>query len=120
MGYEDNPRKVYGRVDIIYSDTEISSDIAVKTSANAEISHPDEVFQGHQIPTVRACTMDGNSTMDGSFQMLDDTCVLGWWSKSLCNANGNFVGAKPYIELSFVLRPIITWLVLGDIIRIIS
>lgn len=115
MGYEDNPRKVYGRVDVVYSDSEISTDIVAGTNGDSEISHPSEVYQGFQSPTVKACTMDGNSVMDGSFQMLGESCVLGWWSKALCDENGEFTDVKPYIELSFVQRPIITWSVLGDI-----
>lgn len=86
MKYSDNPRKVYGKVEIIYSDTEISSDINASVSGNSEISHPREVFMGNTTPTVKACTMDGNSDMGGSFQMLDDTCVVGWWSGGLCVA----------------------------------
>lgn len=113
MKYSDNPRKVYGKVEIIYSDTEISSDINAKVSGNSEISHPREVFAGNTTPTVKACTMDGNSDMGGTFQMMDDTCIVGWWSGGLCGADGVFT-AKPYIELSFVLRPIISWIIRGD------
>lgn len=113
MKYSDNPRKVYGKVEIIYSDTEISSDINARVSGNSEISHPREVFAGNTTPTVKACTMDGNSDMGGTFQMMDDTCIVGWWSGGLCGADGVFT-AKPYIELSFVLRPIISWIIRGD------
>lgn len=114
MGYEDNPRKVYGRVDIVYSDAEISKDIRTAESDNAEISHPDEVHKGHESPTVKACTMDENATMDGSFQMMDDSCVCGWWTKAMADKDGVFIDTKPYIELSFVRRPVISWIVRGD------
>ena len=113
MEYTDNPRKIYGRVEIIYSDAEISKDIVATVSANSTISHPDEVHESHLTPTVKACTMDGNSTMDGSFQMIDDTCFCGWWSGALADANGNFAN-PPWLELTFVQRPIISWLIIGD------
>ena len=113
MEYSDNPRKVYGKVEIVYSDKEISSNMGITVSGNSEISHPREVFEGYLSPTVKACTMDGNSDMSGAFQMLDDTCNCGWWSGGLCGADGTFE-QKPYIELSFVLRPIISWLIKGD------
>ena len=113
MEYSDNPRKVYGKVEIIYSDKEISSNMGVTVSGNSEISHPREVFEGYQTPTVKACTMDGNSDMGGSFQMLGKNCILGWWGGTLCDGNGVFA-VKPYIELSFVLRPIISWIIRGD------
>ena len=113
MEYTDNPRKILGRVDVIYSDTEISKDIQTTESGNSAISHPDEVFGAYLVPTVKGCTMDGNATMDGSFQMMDDSVVLGWWSGSLSGSNGVFANA-PWIEISFVKRPIISWVVLGD------
>lgn len=113
MKYTDNPRKIYGRVDVIYSDTEISKDIRTDESGNSAISHPDEVFGAYLVPTVKGCTMDGNSTMDGSFQMMDDSVVLGWWSGTLSGKDGVFATA-PWIEISFVKRPIISWVVLGD------
>lgn len=113
MKYTDNPRKIYGRVDVVYSDTEISKDIRTDESGNSTISHPDEVFGAYLVPTVKGCTMDGNSTMDGSFQMMDDSVVLGWWSGTLSGKDGVFETA-PWIEISFVKRPIISWVVLGD------
>lgn len=113
MEYSNNPRKIYGKVEITYSDREISGDISAVVSENSEISHPREVFGGYHSPTVKACTMDGNSIMDGSYQMIDKSCVCGWWSGSLCDEHGIFL-VPPYIELSFVMRPIISWLIRGD------
>lgn len=114
MKYTDNPRKVYGLIEIIYIDAEISKDILTAVSCNSDISRPIEIYKGNITPTVKACTMDGNSTMDSSYQMLDETCVLGWLSKSLCDGSGIFAETKPYIEVSFVQRPIISWIIIGD------
>ena len=113
MGYTDNPRKVYGRVEIIYSDNEISRDIQPSSNSLALISHPNEVYEPTLVPTIKACTMEGNSIMDGSFQMMDDTVKCGWWSSSRCNGNGVFP-TPPWLELSFIQRPIISWIIIGD------
>lgn len=113
MAYSDNPRKIYGKVEIVYADEELSHDIKVTESGNSEISHPTEVYQLPSEPTVKACTMDGNATMDGTFQMMGDDLVVGWWSGGLSDANGVFAD-KPYIELSFTMRPVIYWRVIGD------
>lgn len=113
MKYSDNPRKVYGKVEIVYADEELSRDVKVAVSANSEISHPAEVFKPPYKPTVKACTMDGNSTMDGTFQMMSDELVVGWWSGKLADSSGIFA-RKPYIELSFGMRPIVFWRVIGD------
>lgn len=114
MEYTDNPRKIYGCVEIVYSDADISKDIRIVESGNSKISHPDEVHKETSSPTVKACTMDGNAMMDGSFQMIDDTCVCGWWSKAIADTHGAFNSPFPFIELSFVQRPIISWIIKGD------
>ena len=51
MGYSDNPRKVFGRVEIIYADEELSRDITTEESGNSEISHPKEVYHLPSEPT---------------------------------------------------------------------
>ena len=113
MEYSDNPRRVYGKVDIVYADEELSRDIKMQVSANSEISHPTEVYKQQDEPTVKACTMDGNATMDGTYQMMTDECVVGWWSGGLADGNGVFA-TEPYIEMSFAMRPIIYWRIVGD------
>lgn len=113
MEYTDNPRKIYSKVEIIYSDQEISGTISASASSNSLISHPSEVYEGNISPTCKACTMDGNSTMDGSFQMIDDGCVLGWWSGELSGSDGTFTNA-PYLDVILANRPVINWFILSD------
>ncbi len=113
MKYSSNPRKVYGKVEIIYADEELTRDARIDVSGNSEISNPTDVYKNPYEPTVKACTMDGNSTMDGTFQMMSNKHIVGWWSGKLADSKGEF-SQKPYIELSFVMRPIIYWRILGD------
>ena len=113
MAYLNNPRRVIGKVEIIYSDTDISSITNIETSSNSEISHPHEVYQTNLAPSVKACTLDGNSIMDGSFQIMDDSCVTGWWSGELSNKDGTFTN-PPSLEVFFIDRPIASWMIIGD------
>lgn len=113
MAYLNNPRRILGKVEIVYSDTDISSITNVETSSNSEISHPHEVYQTNLAPSVKACTLDGNSTMDGSFQMVDDSCVIGWWGGELSNKDGSFTN-PPSLEVFFINRPIASWMIIGD------
>lgn len=113
MSYLDNPRKIVGKVEIVYSDTEISNITGLDESSNATVSHPHEVYHSNLSPTVKACTMDGNSIMDGTFQMMDDSCILGWWSNNLADENGEFL-VDTFLEISFVTRPIVSWMIIGD------
>lgn len=113
MGYESNPRLVRGKVVIIYSDSELSSDLSVEVSGNGSISYPKQVFEGHLTPTIKACTMDGNSTMGGGYQMNDHGLITGWWSDVHSGADGVFQN-PPWIKLGFISRPMIRWTIVGD------
>lgn len=113
MSYEDNPRKVYGKVEVIYSDSDISSIQNITTSGNSPISHPYEVYGTSLTPSVKACTMDGNAIMDGTYQMMDDDCIVGWWSDEFSDSNGDFLNPV-ILELFFLSRPIKSWLIIGD------
>ena len=113
MGYLENPRKVLGKVEIVYSDTDISSITNVETSSESIISHPHEVYQTNLAPTVKACTLDGNAIMDGTFQMMDDSCITGWWSGELSKKDGTF-DTPPSLEVFFIDRPIASWMIIGD------
>ena len=113
MGYLENPRKVLGKVEIVYSDTDISSITNVETSSDSAISHPHEVYQTNLAPTVKACTLDGNAIMDGSFQIMDDSCITGWWSGELSKKDGTF-DTPPSLEVFFIDRPIASWMIIGD------
>ena len=113
MGYLENPRKVLGKVEIVYSDTDISSITNVETSSDSAISHPHEVYQTNLAPTVKACTLDGNAIMDGTFQMMDDSCITGWWSGELSKKDGSF-DTPPSLEVFFIDRPIASWMIIGD------
>ena len=69
MTYDDNPRKVYGKVKIVYADGEISKELNVETSGNGDVSNPNQIYMGYISPQIKACTMDGNSYMGQGFQM---------------------------------------------------
>lgn len=114
MGYGDIVRKVYGKVRIIYSDSEISQDIVISSSGDAPISSKQQVVEEYITPTVKACTMDGNANMDGTFQMQTSGMVMGWWSSTSSSSEGNFDMPYPYLEASYISRPIIRWNIIGD------
>lgn len=113
MAYNDNPRKIKGKVEIVFADTDISSISNVTVTSEAEISHINEIYGSNIIPTTKACTMDGNSTMDGSFQMIDDSCVLGWWSGAMASSTGQFATTQK-VTITFASRPVSSWTIIGD------
>src|SRR5574344_1222022 len=115
MGYESQVRKLHGKVKIIYQDADASYDIAITTSGNSNLSFPIQVYQGNISPTVKACTLEGNSTMNGEFQMMDSDCIIGWWSNTLSDTNGAYNSANyPYLLMDFIKRPVGKWTLIGD------
>ena len=116
MGYEDQTRKLHGRVEIIYQDADASYEITITTSGNSYLSYPVQIYQGNISPTVKACTMEGNSTMNGEYQMVDSGCIMGWWSDTLSDSNGEYSsGSYPTLEMEFIKRPISQWTIIGDV-----
>lgn len=115
MGYDSQVRRLYGKVKIIYQDADASYEIGVNTSGDSKISFPKQVYEGNLLPTAKACTMDGHSTMNGEYQMIDETCIVGWWSDELSDENGEYQSENyPFLELNFIKRPVSTWTLLGD------
>ncbi len=113
MSYSDNPRVVKGKVEVVFADTDISSVDEVIVSTESVISHPNEIYGTNLNPTVKACTMDGTSIMDGSFQMLDDTCVVGWWGRERARSDG-YLKECEVLTIKFQERPIGSWTIIGD------
>ena len=112
--YLDGVRRVYGKVKIIYADKDVSKELKVESGGESEISHKSQVVLGYNEPSIKACTMDGNATVGGKFQMRDVGQICGFWSDSQSDNNGMFLKPYPYLDVSFIARPIIEWLVIGD------
>jgi hypothetical protein len=113
MQYLANPRKVYGKIKIIYSDGEISSGLDFTESGNSGISNPEQVIKGYISPSIKTCTMDGYAKMGQGFQMDSQKYITGWRSDVMSKADGTF-SINPWIKISFIERPIIKWNVVGD------
>lgn len=111
--YSDNPRRGYGKVTIVYSDSDISMDLSAETSGNGEISHPEQVYGGFTKLTIKACMMDGNSTMGGGYQINDIGLITGWRSNVHCGSDCVFQ-TPPWLKLNFLARPLVRWIISGD------
>ena len=112
--YLDGVRRVYGKVKIIYADKDVSKELKVESSGESEISHKSQVVLGYNEPSIKACTMDGNIALGDKSQMRDVGQVCGFWSNIQSDINGMFSEPYPYVDVSFIARPIIEWLVIGD------
>lgn len=114
MGYEDQVRTLHGKVNIVYSNGEKLYEIDAVSSEQAIVSNIKQVVMGYSEPTCKACTMEGKCTMGGGYQMVDNSLITGWWNNVLSNDSGAFSLPYPYLEISFVKRPIFQWKIKGD------
>jgi len=113
MSYSSDYRKIHGKLEIIYTDSDKSFELDAQVSGNALYSYPSQVSGGYLVPTVKALTMDGNSTMGGGHQLIGGNLVMGWWSDVASDENGDFVN-PPWLKLDFIARPVETWTIIGD------
>ena len=114
MAYLSGIRRVFGKVKIVYADKDVSKELKATASGESSISNKQQVVMGYNSPTVKACTMDGNAQMGRGYQMRSKDQVCGWWSDKMCDGVGNFSAPYPYLDVSFIARPIIEWLIIGD------
>lgn len=115
MGYSDIVRRLHGKIKIVYADTDQSYELEVSTSGNGTISNPDQITEGYMIPTLKACTMDGLSTMGGGHQMMGDGFIMGWWSDRHSKSDCTFDKPYPYAQIDFISRPVFKWNIIGDV-----
>ena len=58
MSYSSDYRKIHGKLEIIYTDSDKSFELDAQVSGNALYSYPSQVSGGYLVPTVKALTMD--------------------------------------------------------------
>jgi hypothetical protein len=108
-------RRVYGKLQIDYTDPFIDQSITITASENNYTSHPSQVADGMRTP-------GGNFAVLGEWVLGDDHVLapgspedgeMGWWSEQVAQADGTF--ATPVtLTAEFHSRPIYELLVVGD------
>ena len=113
-----NPRKVFGKVQIDYSDPFIDQSITVLTSENANISYPKQTADGIQDIRSKIASLDGSWVLDGTWTLApsyaDELVQMGWWGNQLSGVSGNFASPYPSLSVNFLERPIVSLKVVGD------
>lgn len=116
-------RRVYGKVSIDYTNVDLDESISVNTNGNANVSYPKQVSDSVLSPKGKILSLDGSWVLDDSFVFAPPpeeqlTSQMGWWGDELSNSVGEFSGGNPTISISFLSRPILELLVVGDEFRI--
>lgn len=116
-------RKIYGKVQIDYTDPFLDQSIQVKASENANVSYPAQTADSIQEPIGKIASLDGSWVLDGSYVLapssLEDaeTMQMGWWGKQLAQEDGTFAEPYPTLTVTFFSRPVHSLKVVGDSAR---
>jgi hypothetical protein len=115
-------RRVYGRIQIDYTDPFLDQSIQVQASEQANISYPTQTADTISEPFVKIASLDGSWVLDGTFALAPDpdeaeTHQMGWWGSQLSQADGTFVSPYPSLTVTHFARPIHNLKVVGDSAR---
>lgn len=116
-------RRIYGKVQIDYTDPFIDQSIQVATTENANVSYPKQTADSVAEPHGKIFSLDGSCVLDGSYCLAPapeeaHLYQMGWWGSQLAGADGAFVAPYPTLTITFFSRPILKLKVVGDNKRI--
>jgi len=112
-------RRVYGRIQIDYTDPFLDQSIQVQASEQANVSFPAQTADAVAEPFAKIASLDGSWVLDGTFALAPDpdeadTLQMGWWGSQLAGADGSFTTPYQTLTVTFFSRPITQLKVVGD------
>lgn len=112
-------RKVYGRIQIDYTDPYLDQSINVETNGDANTSYPNHVADGIESPKAKYASLDGSWLLDDTFALAPTPSEsrvnqMGWWGNKLSGVNGVFATPYPTLTALFFARPVGNLKVVGD------
>lgn len=110
-------RRIYGRIQIDYSDTEIDQNIQVSSNDSNLVSFPMQITDGKNEPSFKYAALDGSWTLDGTYHLAPsggEEYQFGLWGSKLSGSDGIFTEPYPTIILTFIARPIRSLKLVGD------
>nr|DAL98415.1 MAG TPA: hypothetical protein [Caudoviricetes sp.] len=114
----DNPRQVFGKIQVDYTDPLIDQSIVMVATENANVSYPQQTADGVFQLLHKFASLDGSWVLDGTYALApaneDALIQMGWWGEQLSDSNGNFSSPYPALSANFVSRPIVKLRVKGD------
>ena len=114
-------RRVYGKIQIDYTDPFLDQSIQMEANENNNISYPQQTADNVQNPMGKIASLDGSWVLDGSYVLAPETnsevYQIGWWGSQLSDVNGSFDMPYPTLTATFLSRPIQSLKVVGDTAR---
>lgn len=116
-------RKVYGKVQIDYTDPFLDQSLVISATEQASASYPKHTSDTIVIPFAKYAALDGAWVLDGTFTLApseayESVCEMGWWGSKLAGVGGAFSAPYPALTVAFFSRPIWSFKVVGDSKRV--
>lgn len=116
---EATTRKVYGKVQIDYTDPFIDQSITMSANENATISYPYQTANSINDSFAKIASLDGSWVLGQGYSLApaagqELNYEMGWWGSTLSDASGNFAVPYPTLTAEFASRPIRSLKVVGD------
>jgi len=107
-------RRIYGRVEITYTDPFLDESIEATATETGRHSSPAAVADNVAAPLYKWFSLHRNK-LDGSYHPMpgDDPGQVGWWGETLSDENGEFAD-PPMLTLVFDPRPVQELRLVGD------
>lgn len=112
---KETTRNILGRVEITYTDPLVDGRINISSSGAAYGSAIGQASNTNTGVILKHFSLYDNK-LDGTYHCIGDESEVGWWSKELSDAHGEFL-TPPTLTFSFLARPLFSVTVIGDAIR---
>lgn len=116
-------RRIYGKVQIDWTDPFIDQTIIITANEEARISWKNQVADGIEGIPHKYASLDGTWVLDGSYHLCPDSpeeaeqYQMGWWGSTLAAPGGIFSAPYPTLVMTFAARPVRSLKVVGDSAR---
>ena len=116
-------RRIYGKVQIDYTDPFIDQTIQVSANEEGRISWENQVADAIEDIPYKYISFDGAWVLDGTWRLAPDIVEeaeeyqMGWWGSTLSGTGGVFTSPYPTLTIEFTARPIRSLKVVGDSAR---
>ena len=113
-------RHLQAKVEVTWTDPQHDQSIQATTNDEARISWLSHITDGHEEPTYKYAALDGTWVLDGTYYLAPDTQELafrhqmGWWSKRVSDANGEFSAPYPRITIRMAPQTVLGLRIIGD------
>lgn len=112
-------RRIYGKIQIDYTNPFLDQSITVTANENANVSYPEQTADDIIEPLGKIASLDGSWVLDGTYCLAPNeqeskAHQMGWWGKKLAGTGGVFTSPYPTLTAIFQSRPIASLKVIGD------